>query len=266
MCTLTIHRGVTELQITMNRDEQRRRVEEIAPSVVEGDAVGPWMAPWDGRSDGTWMGVNAHGLVACLLNLYLPSELDATSEERDGEGMKRGRGDLVPQALAHASLGEAVHWTQDVLDPTPYQSFTLLLATVNGMISVAWHRQGSVVLEAINDDWTLLTSSSWKTEQVLRWRRLEFKEWVEQGANFDGPIPTYNLLQAEGMAEWSPLMSRDRTCTRSITQISVTPLDERISLRYWPWPGLALDSNLPDTRLDLPLLPAHNSLAESRTR
>lgn len=119
MCSLIIlHRPGTAwpLILAANRDELASR---------------PWRAPdrhWPERPDvvagidllsgGSWMGINRQGLVACILNRV------GTLGPAAG---KRSRGELVLEALDHATAAEAAD-SLSHLEARSYRSFNLILA------------------------------------------------------------------------------------------------------------------------------------------
>lgn len=119
MCTLVMLRrpeAAWPLIIAANRDELDSR---------------PWRAParhWPDRpevvagqdieANGSWFGVNDHGLVAAVLNR--PGTLGA-------EAGKRSRGELVLEALDHADAKTAAEALSD-LDPESYRPFNLVVA------------------------------------------------------------------------------------------------------------------------------------------
>jgi len=75
MCTVTLRCGASSLVLTMNRDERLERSPEEAPRLISGDALRPsWLAPFDGASGGTWIGVNERGVASCVLNGYEPAD------------------------------------------------------------------------------------------------------------------------------------------------------------------------------------------------
>ena len=91
----------------------------------------PWKPParhWPDRPDviagldelagGTWMGLNDAGLAVCILNRF------GSLGPAPG---KRSRGELVLEALDHASAAEAADALAD-LDPVAYRPFNLVLA------------------------------------------------------------------------------------------------------------------------------------------
>jgi Transport and Golgi organisation 2 len=119
MCTVVVLRrpgSPWPLLLAANRDELKSR---------------PWRAPgrhWPDRRDvvagldehagGSWLGVNDDGVVAAILN--------RTGTLGPAAG-KRSRGELVLEALDHASAAEAAAALAD-LDPAAYRPFNLIVA------------------------------------------------------------------------------------------------------------------------------------------
>lgn len=123
MCSLvTLFRPDADwpLILAANRDEMRQR---------------PWRPPahhWDDRphvlagldetGGGTWMGMNEERVVACVLNRM--GSLGPAAG-------KRSRGELVLEALDHASAADAAE-ALSALDPHAYRSFNLIVADTTG--------------------------------------------------------------------------------------------------------------------------------------
>ncbi len=91
----------------------------------------PWRAPgrhWPDRPEvvagmdelagGSWLGLNDHGVLACVLNRF--GSLGPAAG-------KRSRGELVLEALDHADARAAVEALAD-LEPAAYRSFNLVIA------------------------------------------------------------------------------------------------------------------------------------------
>ncbi len=104
------------LLLGANRDELRSRPSRPPgrhwpdrPEVVAG---------LDVLAEGSWLGVNDHGLVACVLNRT------GTLGPRPG---RRSRGELVLEALDHVEASEAAGALAD-LCPDAYRPFNLLVA------------------------------------------------------------------------------------------------------------------------------------------
>lgn len=118
MCTLIILRRPDHpwpLLLAGNRDEMRER---------------PWLPParhWDDRpevvagldqlADGSWMGINDHGVAAVVMN---------RSGTLGPDPHRRSRGELVLEALDHAEAHEAARALAD-LAPESYRGFNLFI-------------------------------------------------------------------------------------------------------------------------------------------
>lgn len=137
MCTLVLlsrpgHRWPVIL--AANRDEMLDR---------------PWKPParhWPDRPEtvagldelagGSWLGVNDHGVVACILNRH------GSLGPADG---KRSRGELVLEALEHADSIDAARAIADI-EPTSYRPFNMLIADNRDAIWLAHKGDDSAVL------------------------------------------------------------------------------------------------------------------------
>lgn len=245
MCTVSHLHESRRLLVTMNRDERRERAPE---SPLRLHTTGPidWMGPGDGESGGAWIGVNRQGVVACLLNGY------PASESSPGSGAQ-SRGGIIPTLLSHDRAQVVQDWLRDGFDPSPYGAFRLLVHTLVGAVSATWDGERLLVETFFPDGWGMVTSSSWNQEAVLGWRREKFREWARE-PRFKGELPTCNLLHETGREWWSPLVSRDMSATRSITQVEIRggAADRWIEARYWPRPFEAAAA--PDFRLRMPLV------------
>lgn len=246
MCTLTIHRDTSEILATMNRDEALTRGPETPPSVNYEDH-GAWVAPQDSDRGGTWMGANEDGVVACLLNAYLPGE----SLLPDTSGRFCSRGEIIPLLLAKGPASYGLTWLLETFDPEVYPSFTLLVTAPEGTTCLSWLRRGKLEVETIDSEWYIRSSSGWDSEEVAGWREEEFERWLESGCETVQGLLRFHLLQVEGEEDRSPLMRRDWSATRSVTQVSVRPTEGEVEMRYWPEP--APTSERPAVRLSLPL-------------
>ena len=194
------------------------------------------------------MGVNEHGVVACLLNFYLPGE----SLLPDTSGRYRSRGEIIPRALALGSMDDVLAWITAEFDPALYPSFALHLISPDRNLRFTWVKEGAMERHVIPSGWTVFSSSGWDSAEVARWREEQFQRWLEQGAPTNGSLPAFHVLQESGHEERSPLMKRPWSATRSITQALVVPGSRRIELAYWPQPTPATVE--PAERIELPLI------------
>lgn len=193
------------------------------------------------------MGANEDGVVACLLNAYLPGE----SLLPDTSGRFRSRGEIIPMVLDKGPVSEGLAWLMETLDPEAYPSFSLLVASPEQTVCLSWLRRGKLEIESIDSEWYIRSSSGWDSEDVARWREEEFDRWLETGHKTVSGLPKFHLLQVEGEEDRSPLMRRDWSATRSVTQVLVNPAEGEVEMRYWPNP--TPDSERPASRLSIPI-------------
>ncbi len=237
MCTLTVHRDDRRVLVTMNRDDSAAR-EEVPPTLWE-SAEYPFVAPRDLQAGGTWIGVNCHGVVACLLNRY-----DAAPAGR----MSRGK--IVLEAMRGSSLNTAYD-ALIALDHRDYLPFTCLAIGEHAATRLDWTgshlRQGEITpLGEI----MMLTSSSWHFDEVAAQREALFREtWAERDDAID-KIATFHSRRVRANDAWAPMMMRDHSRTKSIAQVELT--SRGAEMRYWTRDA-AIDRQLtwPETSIGL---------------
>jgi hypothetical protein len=227
MCTVTVLRSPQRLLLTMNRDERRTRGEELAPRQAGGGSSPAWIGPADGAKGGTWFGANDRGIVACLLNAYAAGDLALL-----GRDDLPSRGGIIPRLLEHGP-DRARGWLRDGLDPSPFPSFTLVVVAPAWGVSYSWRLDQGAAMSEIPDGWSMTTSSLWRSGEVVAWRQARFDEWRRAGASEIAGVPAFNLLEVPGRREWSPLMTRPISITRSLTQAELDAGTGRLTMRYW---------------------------------
>ncbi len=216
MCTLTIHRTHQSLTITMNRDDAPARAE--APPRLWGDGATRFAAPIDLEAGGTWIGVNAAGVAACLLNRY----------DEAAKGIQ-SRGDIIPLALAGQCMDSAAD-AIEALAHGAYSPFSCVIVSAEGACRFDWNGAAIVRQSVSLDVPIMMTSSSWRFEAVAAWRQALFKQSIEKtGVK---ALSNFHCAQRPGEEAWAPMMRRDYAHTKSVTQIVVGKTD--IELRYWP--------------------------------
>ena len=135
MCTLVILRrsgADWPVVLAANRDEMKDRPWQ-APAAHWPDREGV-VAGLDVLAGGSWLGVNREGLAAGILNRV------GTLGPESG---KRSRGELVLEALDHATADAAVRALKDV-NPEAYRPFNLVVADPE---DAYWLRLADGVLE-----------------------------------------------------------------------------------------------------------------------
>lgn len=228
MCTVTIHRSESTLLVTMNRDEARVRAPEKPPERQFGNSI-QWIAPLDSQAGGTWFGANEYALQACLLNRYLPE--DAAKINAPEKRPSRGR--IIVDLLERGPENNARAWLNETFDPEPYPSFWLVVVGRKNTFSLAWDGQ-TLERRTHSEPWTMFSSSSWRTQEVLAYRKEVFDDWIARGASLEKLLPAFHLWQPTDRKEWAPLMDREYSATRSITQTETQFQNRHTEMRYWP--------------------------------
>ncbi|MGQ4810414.1 hypothetical protein NKDENANG_03880 [Candidatus Entotheonellaceae bacterium PAL068K] len=132
MCILMVaYRRVRAYPIVLaaNRDEFLDRPAQ------EPDLLGSYPAIWGGRDvrvGGTWLGVNAHGLVVGLTNRR-------TNPKQENDPSRRSRGLLCLDALHYSTADEVVLWLCQQ-SPDRYNPFNLLIADQQVAYWIAYER------------------------------------------------------------------------------------------------------------------------------
>jgi hypothetical protein len=252
VCTVVYRRTTTELVVAMNRDERWGRAPETAPTLHRDSRR--WLAPGDGEKGGTWIGVDEHGRAACLLNGYAPGDLGLL-----GKPGVPSRGDIIPRLLS-APPSPVDAWIRDRLQPWQYPSFTLLVWGVEAGRRITWRLDRGFGVERLPEgEWGLETSSLWRTDEVLAWRRSRFESWLREGAPRSGRLPAFNLLEDPERRAWSPFMTRPMSATRSVTLVELDAERGTAELAWWPRPGdgsIAPDAPAAALRLETTLATA----------
>ncbi len=247
MCTVTLRCGDGSLVLTMNRDERVDRAPEESPRRIPGDDSRPsWLAPFDSASGGTWIGVNERGVASCVLNAYEPAD-----ESLRGDPSVPSRGSIIPRILEEQD-GVGPARLPAFLDFSAYPSFTLLVASQEGGEIVRWRRGAGLTRERVFPGLTFLTSSSFSEPEVSAWRTRAFDAWRAAGEPEVDGLPTLHFIADEGDESTAPFMTRQKSATRSITQVRVDGSGQIASLSWWPRHGVArIDPKHPGASLHL---------------
>lgn len=218
MCTLTILREPHRVLVTMNRDDASKR-EESLPALAP-HAETAFAAPRDLQAGGTWIGMNHHGVIACLLNRY-----DVAPQGR------ASRGAIVIAAMRGSSGSEASTLVT-ALDHCAYSPFTCLVITEHGATRLDWT---GLRLERAelpqSDDITMLTSSSWQFDEVRARRETLLREiWEERDAPV-ARIRAFHSQRIEDNDAWAPMMQRPNSETKSVTQVDL--MSSSVQMHCW---------------------------------
>lgn len=216
MCTVTWTRSTPAgRSLICSRDEQRTRPPATAPAVQQIDGIRV-LTPVDPRAAGTWLFVNELGFVATLLNFY---EATPPAELRPSEGY-RSRG-LLLRSLgacrnaddAHAILEKAVH-------ADSYAPFWIIAMRVEAP-TARWCWDGrQLSRDIVNEDIQPVTTSSWKTAEVLAERS---KFFTEQSPTDASSLEAFHRSCSPKGGPWGPCMARPDARTVSLSRIDLAP-------------------------------------------
>jgi uncharacterized protein with NRDE domain len=217
MCTITILRDLDRTLVTMNRDDIAAR--EEAPPFLWLNAELPFVAPKDLQAGGTWIGVNARGLVACLLNRYDAAPTGCTS-----------RGEIVLDVMRAASVEDGCGVLRAV-DHRAYSPFTCLIVSAVGAARLDWtgRRFERDDLPAASD--TMLTSSSWQATEVSAQRQALFQKLSSNCESAASRAASFHSERDIAHDAWAPMMQRPYSETKSVTQIELS--QRGAEMRYW---------------------------------
>ncbi len=207
MCTLTILKRGEKLIVTMNRDESRSRAKEIEPKQYN-----ELIYPLDTQFNGTWIGAHqSNGNFACLLNYY----------EGTNDTAIISRGHIIPKILNNEQISNS-----------DYKPFRLVKYINNELEILTFNGQNTKLERPAFTDHFFITSSSLDEEKVTAYRKGKFQDWLKS-KNYKDSIPSIHFQQEKGNKEYSILVSRPKTHTKSLTQF-VFKRNELIESNYLP--------------------------------
>lgn len=216
MCTLTVWRDAARLIVTMNRDDAPARPE--APPRLWTNEGADFAAPVDLEAGGAWIGVNARGVVACLLNRY--------DTAQKGE---RSRGDVVLAAMAGLDAPRAAACVE-ALDHRLYAPFTCLVVSQSECQRIDWNGEGCTRATVMATTPWMITSSSWRIDEVRARREALFTAQMAKGPA-EPALSAFHCRRHPGEEAWAPMMRRENSQTKSITQVRIDAAN--IEMRYW---------------------------------
>ncbi len=206
MCSVSLIRpGPGRLRVVMNRDEADDRPAGLPPR-GDADAGLPRLRTVDVRGGGAWIGVNAAGLVVCLLNRSVEGDLIPTQAP--------SRGALVPLALEEA-LPTGVHRriAPAAMGRAP---FTLVAANSDVDLAMTWDGRELVDLPPAD----IRCSSGLGDEQVAVARRQVWRALTTTGPTAASQDAWHASRVGDDAAAWV-LMRRPgaRTISRTVVEV-----------------------------------------------
>lgn len=214
MCTMTAILLPTGdgVRVAFNRDELRARPAALPLRTVQtGERTS--ILPIDRPSGGTWIGVNDAGLFAATLNVNLP--------HRYGQARPQSRGTLVPRALRHESIDDAIA----DLARLPLEQllpFRLILLHDRRWAEAAWDDDALRITRPRELDEPLFaTSSGLGDHRVTVPRRALFDATVRGRPNDPRTQAAFHEHRWPDRPEVSVCMRRDDAATISLTLVTL---------------------------------------------
>jgi hypothetical protein len=174
MCTVTFLPGLPRggYLLATNRDESPRRLPALPPyaAPLGGRLV---LAPRDGETGGTWIGVDEQGFALCVLNGDRPA-----AAPPPGDPVSRGRLVLDLLALRDAAAVRAELAERAAAGALRFKPFKLVLVTPGAggaparLLRVDW--DGRVLRDAALDGPGLVVSSTFRPDEVQAAREAAF--------------------------------------------------------------------------------------------
>ena len=243
MCTVSWVHTTNGYELFCNRDERRTRPPAWTPRLRERHGV-RFIAPIDGESGGTWIGVNQFGLTLALLNRY-----DVPAGPAGEEYLSRG---WLLLELLDSRTPQQVQERLQARRLTAFQPFTLA-AVALAEIARLFQWDGRQLMVEDNAETQLpLTSSSYATAQVMAERRAQFAELPCHVDDRSIALANYHQSHAPAPGALSVCMHRDNAQTVSYSHIQVAAA--KIIFNYFPQAPCAAAGTEPyATRLELTL-------------
>jgi hypothetical protein len=223
---LTWHRGNQSLRLYVSRDERRARRRARPPDLHVWGGLRV-LAPIDPGREGTWLGVNEHGLAVTLLNGALASPPHARATPPSGPG-RISRGRLVRDLLACADWNDAEALLRD-RSLEDFAAFTLVAFPSNRAPRVACWDEAHVELRELGDEEMPLASSSFDPDGVPAVRREVFEQLRDgQDAATSDALDAFHRSHLPHRGAYSPCMHREDAVTVSYTVAEITPRRARM--------------------------------------
>ena len=213
MCTVSWVREASGYQLFCNRDEKHTRKQALLPRIVELRGV-RFIAPMDGDSGGTWIGVNQFRLSLCLLNRY-------HSQTTEPEKQLVSRGLLVRELMDCVSQSD-VQQRLGGMRLTDFKPFTLL-ALEPAAPACVFHWTGQELLMADDGESLMpLISSSFDADGVVAFRQPHFARMKDAtGEVSPEMLEAFHRSHDPAPGAYSPCMHRADAQTVSFSRIKV---------------------------------------------
>lgn len=221
MCTLTWWENDNAYGVLFNRDESRKRgVAE--PPAVRAAGETSYICPIDPDGGGTWIWVNQHGVIGCILNNYVQHSGSAPADPVS-------RGQLLASFSHHKSVSSVEQALRD-LDCNAYRGFYMAVFAAQSKFMADWNGRDFTITPAdeLRPPWT---TSGYLPEEVVAYRNEYFHHQVlEQPGNYQENLVRFHGHHNPDLPAHSLLMSRDDA--RTVSQSRIVVEQKQINFTY----------------------------------
>jgi hypothetical protein len=220
MCTVTFIPVQHTVFLTHNRDEKIMRKAAAPPAIYQaGDTR--LMFPRDGKAGGSWIGVNANGQAAVLLN-------GAFHKHEPAPFYRKSRGLIFLDILSAADI----HESYQTIDLGEIEPFTLVLWNGKQLSECRWDGEKKHTRPLSPQEAHMWSSSTLYENEVIEARTSWFSNWLAEHPSPAGDdIMRFHLEGGEGDLSNDLRMNRDGILmTLSITGIEMTA--DRAVMKY----------------------------------
>jgi hypothetical protein len=218
MCTVSWLVHDIGYDLFFNRDESRQRIAADPPSRHQSPIGTQYLAPIDPQGGGSWIFVNQHGLTACVLNHYAADTKDTA--------VPTSRGQLLLALADCKSTDEVSQNLRHLFSAKPYRSCLILTLTHKSTSIHCWN--GQQLTQLPNPSRNMLTTSSFKTDEVLASREKEFDILPNKTPS---TLQHFHLSENSNPTACTVRMSRPDAHSVSYTHIKVA---DQITMAYAP--------------------------------
>lgn len=221
MCTVTlIPLENNNFVLTSNRDEAPDRV-SLLPRFYDYQSI-QLLYPIDVQSQGTWIGLNEHNRLICLLN-------GGFENHQREQSYRHSRGRVVKDLLSASNLKNAIaNYNLENIEP-----FTLVIVESENELEFyefVWDGKekyfSQLPLEPKIWSSSTLYDAHWRLERQ-KW----FDEYFEDKDMNSESLFEFHQYAGEGNKEFAVIMDRGFVKTTSITQVENT--DDDIKMHYF---------------------------------
>lgn len=235
MCTLSFYKGINQVIITSNRDENRLRPNAIHPKKINLKNTTVY-CPIDPQHNGTWFAANQKGDVFVLLN-------GAENKHISNPPYKKSRGLILLEIVDHENILE--NWQS--IELKGIENFTLIVFVEKKLFHFTWNGSEKSC-QKLNENKPYIWSSSTLYDDTTRRKREdEFNSLIaknKHSISSDDLINFHTMTEMENNSEGIIINRTSNILTKNITQITLK--SNSFKLHHWD----LIDDNQSSLQID----------------